>query len=1045
MSTASNMRSPKGVPKRKINVRSALERKDDFIMNTNDSSIVSKRSASKLYYPDEPDFYQPFVQKFVRRNPLINRGYWLRTHAIEQVVRRFLEDNSTKPKVIVNLGCGYDPLPFQCWHRYASFCENATFVDVDYPQLMERKIVRILTSTLLRDALLRANLRSSELPICLRTDKYMALGCDLRDLTTLERILKQELGRKSHSILFVAEVSLTYMNVSDSDSLIRWASTFSDARFCLLEQYLPQGPNHPFAKTMLNHFNKLQTPIHAVKEYPTLLQQISRFTAAGWTSIDVSHNLWELWSDTEFTGPEKRRALDLVEPFDEWEEFALFAGHYFLLVASNAKPKIPEVNDTDESSSSDFAAINDTNIQSTSFTFHVPSGNTTITPRRFGAAYILSHDTIAFHGGQGSQNRLTSIDVLTRNESTGSAIPYCAAQARVCHTITNINGCDALIVGGRKSPNQALSDCWYLNNGQWQRAHDLEPARFRHSAVNVLIPLPDSNIEAVLVFGGKTSAGTALDEWCLWIPGLGWQTVTIIGARPSARFGAAMSTMGRSDSSGLLVGGIDCDGTINEEIWEWEISVAPEIQLRLVHRTQDLHPKSINAVYARVGASLIPFGNSILLIGGVAKGQILSFSDDFVFISSGTNIQVENSKVTISGDSWPLLVGFDAAAVSSDEIIIAGGGAVCFSMGSFWNEEYISITKHRPQDSPPWTVSRCLNDVSVPQREKNQPSKSAGKKPKGKKKKDMKKSANPKMTTVPRITIQSSEEFSKLVSKSQPAIIEGLDFGPCTDLWTIEYLKEKIGTDRKLVVHVCESDRMTFKDKNFQYVRKAAGDFLDGISKGEKTYLRAVSASQPNKLPTKLVDDFPSIASDFRLPAVLSPIRETLHSSPLRISGPVSLWLHYDVLANVLCQIRGTKTLRLYPPSDAKYLDFPPGGSSSNVNVLTSKDPGLRHTHPYIAAPKPGDVLFIPPMWSHTATPEEGISIAVNVFFRNLDKGYAAGKDVYGNRDLQAYENGRKDVERIAKAFKDIPADISRFYLERLAMELQAKADKLQS
>ncbi len=75
-------------------------------METNDSSIVSKRSVSKLYFPDEPDFYEPFVQKHMRRSPLINRGYWLRMHAVEHVVRRFLQENTEKSKTIVNLGCG---------------------------------------------------------------------------------------------------------------------------------------------------------------------------------------------------------------------------------------------------------------------------------------------------------------------------------------------------------------------------------------------------------------------------------------------------------------------------------------------------------------------------------------------------------------------------------------------------------------------------------------------------------------------------------------------------------------------------------------------------------------------------------------------------------------------------------------------------------------------------------------------------------------------------------------------------------------------------
>ena len=67
---------------------------------------MSKRCVSKLHLSDEPDFYEPFAPKYVRRNPLINRGYWLRMHAIEQVVKRYLKEDDGKGKVVVNLGCG---------------------------------------------------------------------------------------------------------------------------------------------------------------------------------------------------------------------------------------------------------------------------------------------------------------------------------------------------------------------------------------------------------------------------------------------------------------------------------------------------------------------------------------------------------------------------------------------------------------------------------------------------------------------------------------------------------------------------------------------------------------------------------------------------------------------------------------------------------------------------------------------------------------------------------------------------------------------------
>jgi tRNA wybutosine-synthesizing protein 4 len=144
-------------------------------------------------------------------------------------------------------------------------------------------------------------------------------------------------------------------------------------------------------------------------------------------------------------------------------------------------------------------------------------------------------------------------------------------------------------------------------------------------------------------------------------------------------------------------------------------------------------------------------------------------------------------------------------------------------------------------------------------------------------------------------------------------------------------------------------------------------------------------------------------------------------------------------MANVLCQVKGTKRVILYPPSDISALSFPAGASSSTINVFEN-GPMLENTHPVEAVLKPGDVLFIPPLWLHTASPTETLSIAVNVFFRNLTKGYAAGRDVYGNRDLAAYENGRRDLDRLVKNFKDLPRDMARFYLERLADELKDKA-----
>lgn len=121
-----------------------------------------------------------------------------------------------------------DPLPFQFWHRHPSLSQNATFVDVDYPQLIARKRDRMLGNELLRNALFGTNLRPSQAPVYVRSNRYLALGCDLRDLETLERLLRTEVDAINASFLFIAEVSVTYMPTPDADSVIRWASTLED-------------------------------------------------------------------------------------------------------------------------------------------------------------------------------------------------------------------------------------------------------------------------------------------------------------------------------------------------------------------------------------------------------------------------------------------------------------------------------------------------------------------------------------------------------------------------------------------------------------------------------------------------------------------------------------------------------------------------------------------------------------------------------------------------------------------------------------------------
>jgi tRNA wybutosine-synthesizing protein 4 len=92
---------------------------------------------------------------------------------------------------------------------------------------------------------------------------------------------------------------------------------------------------------------------------------------------------------------------------------------------------------------------------------------------------------------------------------------------------------------------------------------------------------------------------------------------------------------------------------------------------------------------------------------------------------------------------------------------------------------------------------------------------------------------------------------------------------------------------------------MDFNAKNFKYSTKPFGDFMRDIAAGSKLYLRSLSGAHPTEQPADLHVDFPQLADDFQLPSELSPVADNKFSTVLRISGPVNMWLHYDVRRSI--------------------------------------------------------------------------------------------------------------------------------------------------
>ncbi|QPH10158.1 hypothetical protein C2857_001345 [Epichloe festucae Fl1] len=812
---------------------------DELIMGTNSSSIVSKRSVENLYYPNEPHYFRYFVKKYQRRAPLINRGYWLRLKAIDVTVQHFLEKHEArKKKLIINLGCGSDVLPWQSHARHAALCDGVMFVDIDYPDLMRKKRSIVQNTPQLREILGQDFIVSEaeESHFILRSERYCQIGCDLRELGKLRAILEELTPLSECPVLFVAEVSITYMDTQSADALIQWASSIGNSEFCLLEQLLPHGPDHPFARTMLNHFDKLNTPPKSVRQYPTLSRQIDRFTSRGFQEAKI-WDLWQVWSSEDFVSGAERASLDEIEPFDEWEEFVMFGRHYFIIHASTSSKYKKE-------------------------------------------------------------------SLQRRNDSVRQSIN---TQVSVVKTVQE----------------------------------------------------------------------------------------------PKRRFGDAFAPEIRFEPCG-------------EE-------VDPTKQLSLF------------------GAKPIEFGSYTLVCGGVgerqeSQGQTIVAID----IDSQDRCNVSELCWTNNEGITPLMIGSSVMRVD-DNIMVFGGGATCFSMGTYWQGGASTISIHNKPTH--WKHSKPIAEgltrpqfmgsqrfVSGTSRSQHQGSKEV----------------DATITTVARTRLETPQQLRDILEAAVPVIIAKTDIGDCVWKWTSSYMIDRVGHDTQVVIHECQQDseKMDFNSKNFRYVTESFENVIRRAEAGHRVYLRALSREKPMDRPANIKDDFPGIASDFHLPNQMDSIQNGIFSSVLRVSGRVNMWLHYDVMANMYAQVVGSKRMVLFPPSDVGHLAFAPGASSSSLDVFSElRSSRMNGTHPHEAMLEPGDILYLPPLWLHAATTAAIPSIAVNVFFRNLNSGYAAGRDVYGNRDLAAYEKGRLDVGRIGKSFQKFPMETRRFYLNRLAGELELAAD----
>ena len=572
-------------------------------------------------------------------------------------------------------------------------------------------------------------------------------------------------------------------------------------------------------KTMLRHFEKLNTPLKSVFTYPTLGTQCRRFSELGWTHVDAE-NLWQVWSNDGWISPEERRTLDKVEPFDEWEELALFGTHYCVVTASTDSNPASSVGlDASLSLNPGFP------VMSTPIRYSEHEGSRG--QRRFGAAMSfrnsIGQKILANTFGLGTNSRLRSYDLhnkeIAPQDIEGS---HPGPKSRMCHAITNLGCYGNLLSGGRASPTSAFRDCWLFNKGSrsWTRLEDLPLPLYRHAVTRL------GHTDMALLVGGKTGSSSIFEGCFLYRPGSGWVECKISGSGYRPAFGATIVSFEdvRLESSGnppditvarfhgIFVGGMLEYGTISRQLLRWSlllptaegcptITFEPLTAAATSSRDDVSRTTPTDVLVNRFGASvLLSKENRIVMIGGVVHGDLLPRKCDILLLEvSGSEYRIRSAcglDTTQSSSSIPrpLLIGTSTLLDKDDDVlVIMGGGATCFSMGTFWNRGCYSIPQFISRLSGQnscsndsdcqWKFSQLLEVTEeLPLRESSTPS------------------VHTRITRaeIPRVRITDTSSFMEILKRGNPVVIEGDGPGMCVQTWTSDYLAQKVGPDRKV-------------------------------------------------------------------------------------------------------------------------------------------------------------------------------------------------------------------------------------------------------
>ncbi|KAF2770392.1 LCM-domain-containing protein [Teratosphaeria nubilosa] len=292
--------------------------RDKIVQQTDNDASSSRMSAVALAYLDD-DYARLFLaqgQQIPKRYPIINRGTYVRTAAIDILVNRFLQTNSDQRKQIISLGAGSDTRFWRIYDTKFNLTAELDYHELDFESNVNQK------RAVVRQGLIAQKTAQAEKDGW----RYHLHAIDLRVLTNKSPPAIPNLNADLPTLI-ISECCLCYLPPDAATSVLQYFSMNLKSSFALV-LYEPIRPFDAFGKTMVSNLASRGIHLQTLKRYGSLEVQRHRLNLAGFIDGQGARDVFQLYQANEWVSTAERERVEKLEWLDEVEEWILLASHY---------------------------------------------------------------------------------------------------------------------------------------------------------------------------------------------------------------------------------------------------------------------------------------------------------------------------------------------------------------------------------------------------------------------------------------------------------------------------------------------------------------------------------------------------------------------------------------------------------------------------------------------------------------------------------------------------------------------------------------------